>query len=152
MTAPPTRLAKPEDARTVAGLMGEFRDWFGRSEPDDVTIRATVERLLSDGTAEFLLAGDPPAGVCQLRYLQSVWTGAEDCWLEDLYVREDARGGGIGRALVDAACERARERGCKRIELDVNDGNEAARALYSAAGFSFEPKPPGGTRYIAKRL
>lgn len=152
MTGPRVRLAGPDDVAVVARLMGEFRDWFGKLDPPDSTIRSTVDRLIDGGTAEFLLAGDPPSGVCQLRYRLSVWTGVDDCWLEDLYVRDSARGQGLGRALVDEACSRARARGCKRIELDVNDSNEAALALYEAAGFSLEPKPPGGTRFIAKRL
>ena len=77
---------------------------------------------------------------------------AEDCWLEDLFVREEARRFGLGRALVDAAVERARERGCKRIELDVNEDNTAARALYEACGFLTEPKPPGKTLFIGRPL
>jgi len=81
-----------------------------------------------------------------------VWKSAEDCWLEDLFVREDARRSGLGRALVDAAVERARERGCKRIELDVNEDNVPARALYEACGFLTEPKPPGKTLFIGRPL
>ncbi len=106
------------------------------------------------GDGEYLLAavdGDP-AGVSQLRFRWSVWTSAEDCWLEDLYVRESARRAGVGRALVEASLERARSRGCKRIELDVNEGNEAALALYESCGFSLQPKPPGRTLFVSRRL
>jgi ribosomal protein S18 acetylase RimI-like enzyme len=67
-------------------------------------------------------------------------------------VRESARRSGLGRALVDAAIERARERGCRRIELDVNEDNVAARALYEARGFLTEPKPPGRTLFIGRPL
>ena len=48
--------------------------------------------------------------------------------------------------------ERARERGCKRIELDVNEDNAAALALYEACGFLTEPKPPGRTLFIGRPL
>jgi ribosomal protein S18 acetylase RimI-like enzyme len=51
-------------------------------------------------------------------------------------VAPPARGAGLGRALVQAAVERARTRGCRRIELDVNETNDAALALYGAFGFS----------------
>lgn len=107
-------------------------------------------RITEDGSGEYLLAGED--GVCQLRYRWSVWTGAPDCWLEDLYVRESARGRGVGRALLEAAVERARSRGCRRIELDVNEENQAALALYRAAGFTLEPKPPGRTLFVSRRL
>jgi len=56
------------------------------------------------------LATEAADVVCQLRYRFAVWTGAEDCCLEDLFVEADARGSGVGRALVEAAMERARGR------------------------------------------
>jgi hypothetical protein len=80
------RLATREDAADVARLIGGFRDWQGRATPDDATIAGTVRRLLADPNTDFLVAGDPAAGVCQLRYRLSVWTGSEDCCLEDLFV------------------------------------------------------------------
>jgi ribosomal protein S18 acetylase RimI-like enzyme len=76
----------------------------------------------------------------------------EDCWLEDLFVSADARGRGVGRALVDAAVERARARGCRRIQLDVNEQNGEALALYRSTGFTTEPKPPGRTLFVGRSL
>ena len=116
--------------------MRAFRDWWGYDEPSDDAMRAGVERLLADRATEFLLGGDPPLGVAALRYRYGIWKDGEDCCLEDLFVHEEARGSGLGRALLDAAIARARERGCARIELDVNERNEAARKLYESAGFS----------------
>ena len=98
-------------------------------------IEATVRRLLADPNTEYLLAGSPPAGVCQLRYRLSVWTGTDDCCLEDLFVEADGRGSGLGRELVDAALQRARERGCARMDLDANEANAPALALYRSVGF-----------------
>ena len=94
-----------------------------------------VAELLHDERTEFLLAGDPPVGVAQLRFRLSVWTGTEDAWLEDLFVIEEARRGGAGRALVQGCVDRARARGCKRIQLDANERNAAALALYESLGF-----------------
>src|SRR6476659_6708653 len=79
-------------------------------------------------------------------------TGADDCWLEDLFVTERARGGGHGRALVRAAFDSARERGCRRMELDVNEQNTGALGFYESLGFSREPKPPGRTLFISRLL
>jgi ribosomal protein S18 acetylase RimI-like enzyme len=129
------RLATPEDAPEVARLMAGFRDWHGRDEPTDDVIARTVERLLDDPNTDFLLAGTPATGVCQLRYRLSVWTGTEDCCLEDLFVEASERGSGLGRTLVAAAMERARERGCARMDLDANEANEPAVALYRSVGF-----------------
>jgi GNAT superfamily N-acetyltransferase len=142
---PEVRVAQAADAPRVAELMAAFRSHIGRDWPSDAEIRTTVEALLQDPNTEFLLAG---AGVCQLRYRLSVWTATEDCWLEDLYVTDDARGTGVGRALIEAAFERARARGCKRIQLDVADDNTRAIDVYRAAGFGAD----GNTRLITRRL
>jgi GNAT superfamily N-acetyltransferase len=144
------------DAPDVARLIAEFGEWWGNAGPGAGEIQASVERIMAGGDGEYLLGAPDerggPAGVCQLRFRWCVWKSAEDCWLEDLYVREEARRSGLGRALVEAAIERARERGCKRIDLDVNEDNAPARALYEACGFLTEPKPPGRTLYVARPL
>ena len=139
-------LAGPDEAEDVARLMIGFRDHYGRSEPPDQAFRAGVARLIADAGTEYLLAASSDdaaaGGVCQLRYRHSVWTAAEDCWLEDLFVDETARRAGLGEALVECAIGRARARGCRRIELDVSQSNGAAWALYERMGFSPGYKPP----------
>lgn len=131
-----------------------FRRWLGYDEPGDGAVTRAVDELVRDPNTDFLIGSSDgePAGICQLRYRLCVWTGADDCWLEDLYVRDEARGSGMGRALVDAAFARARARGCRRIDLDVNEQNPEALAFYERMGFDLEPKAPGRTFYIARRL
>jgi GNAT superfamily N-acetyltransferase len=154
--APVVRVARDADLDAVSALMSGFRDWWGYAEPADDALRVSVAALLRDLATTFLLGAPgpdtPPAGVCQLRFRPSVWTGADDCWLEDLFVEEGARRTGLGRALVDAAVDHARDRGCRRIELDVNERNTPAIAFYRSAGFTTEPKPPGRTLFVARRL
>jgi ribosomal protein S18 acetylase RimI-like enzyme len=147
--------AREQDADSVTALMAGFRDHMGRDQPTADELRATVGALLRDPNTDFLLAaadGATPAGVCQLRYRLTVWTGVEDCWLEDLFVEADARRTGLGRALVAAAFERARARGCRRIELDVDEDNTGAIAFYETLGFSTESKPPGRNLLVGRRL
>jgi ribosomal protein S18 acetylase RimI-like enzyme len=67
-------------------------------------------------------------------------------------VEEAARRTGVGRALVEAGVDHARARGCRRIELDVNERNTDAIGFYRGVGFTTEPKPPGRTFFIARRL
>ena len=148
-------IAGQEDASIVAQLLCEFRDWWGNSEPSDEQMLHSVREIMEGRDGEYLLAANAegePMGVAQLRFRWSVWKTAYDCWLEDLFVREAARRGGFGRALVLAAVDRARSRGCRRIELDVNEDNAAALALYQACGFTLEPKPPGRTLFIGRSL
>jgi GNAT superfamily N-acetyltransferase len=136
------RVAESADAGDVARLLTEFRDWIGAAGPDDASFAASVRRLMDDPATEYLLAGAGPDAVCQVRYRHSVWSGADDCCIEDVFVRESARGQGLGRALVEAALERARARGCRRAELDTHAGNAAALALYRSLGFT--SRRPGG--------
>lgn len=132
--------AEPHEADAVARLIAAFRDHMGLEGPPDDTVRAGVQRLIAHADTEFLLAaaeaGEPPAGVAQLRFRFGIWRDGGDCLLEDLFVSAGARGAGLGRALMAATLERARARGCRRIELDVNERNEGALALYGSFGFS----------------
>jgi ribosomal protein S18 acetylase RimI-like enzyme len=104
--------------------------------------------LIETRDARYLLGApdddSPPAGVAQLRFRYGLWWAAEDALLEDLFVLESARGSGLGRALLEATVEQARERGCRRIELDVNDNNDAALALYRSVGFGNRDDRYGG--------
>jgi GNAT superfamily N-acetyltransferase len=145
-------VAAPDEADDVARLLAAFRTWYGKSEPSDEAFLAGVRRLIGTDHTEYLLAavGDgPPVGVAQVRYRHSVWASADDCWLEDLFVAEEARGGGLGRAIVETVLVRARERGCRRVELDVDDANTSARALYEKLGFA---EKNGGAAYMQRHL
>jgi ribosomal protein S18 acetylase RimI-like enzyme len=146
------RLAEPAEAPAVAALLAAFRDWYGRDQPSEAAMLEAVQQIMETERAEYLIAADPPAGVAQLRFRHSVWTGTDDCWLEDLFVLEEARGAGWGRALLDACVERARAHGCKRIELDVDEGNAAAQRLYEAAGFKSSKRPGERIFFMQKHL
>jgi ribosomal protein S18 acetylase RimI-like enzyme len=131
----PLRVAPPAEAEDVARLLAAFRAFYGAVEPTDEEMLAVVRRLIGTPDAEYLLVGDPAAGVAQVRYRLSVWTAAEDCWVEDVFVEEEARDRGLGRRLIEGCVARARQRGCRRIQLDANERNEGAIALYRSLGF-----------------
>ncbi len=132
--------AEPQEAEIVALLLVDFRNHLGLSWPSDNAFLAGVERLIEDPATAYVIGSPnddaPPGGVAQVRFRYGLWWAADDCLLEDLFVREEARGSGLGRALVEAVVDLARERGCRRVELDVNEGNAAALALYESLGFS----------------
>ncbi len=146
--------ATADDADAVAGLLVEFRDHMGHAWPPAESFAASARHLIGRSDSEFWLAATEPgmaaAAVCQLRFRHSVWTATEDCWLEDLYVRDQARRLGLARALVQRAIDHARDRGCRRIELDANEDNASALALYARFGFSDTSK--GGSRSLCLGL
>ena len=67
------------------------------------------------------------------------------CYLQDLFTTEAARGRGVGRALIEAVAERAREAGAARLYWQTHETNQAARTLYDKvaehAGFLVYRKP-----------
>jgi ribosomal protein S18 acetylase RimI-like enzyme len=139
-------VAQPDEAEAIADLLVAFRDHMGSDWPSENAFLASVERLFEDRDTEFLLAAPDadsrPAGVLQLRFRFSVWKAAPDAWIEDLFVAASARRAGIGDALVTLAIDRAQARGARRIELDTNETNAPALALYERNGFS--PRSKGG--------
>lgn len=149
-------LATAGQAATVAELLVEFRDNQGHSWPSEASFLASVELLIERPDTEFWLAAADddaaPVGICQLRFRHCVWTATEDCWLEDLFVRSEARRRGVARALVNRTLERARERGCRRVELDTNEDNDGAIALYESVGFSAMSKGQSRSLYLGVRL
>jgi GNAT superfamily N-acetyltransferase len=150
-------VAEPDEAETVARLLVGFRDHLGSGWPSENAFLAGVEKLIEDRNTDFVIgapdADTPPAGVVALRYRHSLWTASDDCLLEDVFVEESARGTGLGRALVAFALERARERGCRRAELDVNEANPAALQLYESLGFGKKSTPwEGRDLFINIRL
>jgi GNAT superfamily N-acetyltransferase len=145
-------VAGPDDAGLVAVLMAQFRDHLGSTEPSDTSLLRSVQRIIAEPDSEFLLAGDGPAAVLQLRFRWSVWKDAPDAWIEDLFVRADARRAGLGDALVRLAFERARERGTRRIELDCFEDNAPALALYERNGFDAHSKGAARSLLLGRLL
>jgi ribosomal protein S18 acetylase RimI-like enzyme len=132
----PIRLADVADAPVFARLLHAFNAEFEELCPSPEVIAARAAPLIESGEATVLLAGDGPDGFAELRFRPSLYTGALDAYLEELYVVPDRRGRGLGRALLVAAMELARERGAARIDLNTSETDVAARALYESSGFT----------------
>lgn len=127
-----------EDFAAAGRLLHDFNTEFGDPTPGPEALATRVADLLVSGSADVLLDGaddDEPSAVCVLRYRPSLWSEADECYLAELYVAPAARGTGIGRRLLRASIERAREQGCDFIDLSTSEDDVAARHLYEAEGF-----------------
>lgn len=76
----------------------------------------------------------PAAGFALFFHTFSTFAGRRSLWLEDLFVRPEHRGLGIGRALLARLAAIARERGCARFEWAVLDWNAPALRFYESLG------------------
>jgi ribosomal protein S18 acetylase RimI-like enzyme len=83
-----------------------------------------------------LLAGEGPDGFSELRFKASVLAEGLDAYMEELYVVPPLRGQGIGRALLEATMDAARERGAGHFDLTTSTDDTAAIGLYESAGFT----------------
>jgi len=92
--------------------------------------RAAAEALIvrKNGISE------PALGFALFFHTFSTFLGRRSLWLEDLFVRPEHRGAGIGRALLATLAGIARDRGCGRFEWAVLDWNRSAIRFYEGLG------------------
>jgi GNAT superfamily N-acetyltransferase len=141
---PPIRFASAADAPVFGRLLHSFNVEFDEPTPAAEVIAERAAPLIASGELTVLFAGDGPDGFAQLRFRPSIYTGALDAYLEELYVVPDRRGHGLGRALLEAAMQHARKRGAAHIDLNTSEDDVAARALYEGTGFTNREGGPEG--------
>jgi ribosomal protein S18 acetylase RimI-like enzyme len=152
MTERAVRLAQVADADSVGRLLHDFNSEFGEPTPGRAWLAERVSYLLGERHATVLLAGAGPDGLAVLRFRPAIWSEALECYLAELYVAPSQRGRGLGRALMLAALELARERGADHMELGTGEHDLAARSLYESLGFSNrEGKPDGPVNHYYER-
>lgn len=146
------RLAEIDDAETIGMLLHDFNSEFGEPTPGPRALAERIRELLATGETAVLLGGRTPQGLAVLRFRPAIWTEALECYLAELYVAPDRRGQGLGRELLEAAIELARQRGADHMDLGTSDDDLAARNLYESLGFSNrEGKTNGPITYFYER-
>lgn len=130
------RAAGAAEADAIGRLLDAFNREFGEATPGPQQVAARVAEVLAGGDTAVLLGGEGPDGLAVLRFRPSLWSTALECYLAELYVVPSRRGRGLGRALLEAAMQLARERGADHIDLGTSESDVAARALYESAGFT----------------
>jgi len=134
------RTATPEDIPQILTFIRALAAY--EREPDAVT--ATEGDLLRDGFGPnpfyFCLIAEidgQPAGFAFYFFNYSTWMGRPGLYLEDLFVRPEFRGLGIGKALLQEVAAIAVEKNCPRLQWEVLDWNTPAIDFYSAMGAEF---------------
>ncbi len=138
------RPAEPGDKGPLAALT--YRAWSPMHTPTPRPESPDSPFFRSAGPEAYLVAESPEAGVVgyiRIGPASELSSNAHIREIQGLEVDERARGNGVARALVDAACARARQQGARRITLRVLGHNVPARGLYTAAGFETDGVLPG---------
>ncbi|MCP9946103.1 GNAT family N-acetyltransferase [Streptomyces somaliensis] len=139
MTPPPIRRARPGDAEALALL--DHATWSTlhavtpRPQPPFDPFFDVDHRPGDHLVADF---GDGPVGYVRLGLPTRLACNRHVRQVQGLVVAVPARGRGVARALLRAACDEARHRGAVRITLRVLGHNAPARALYASEGFAVE--------------
>ena len=146
------RRAQPADAETIAQLLHDFNTEFDEYSPGAAALSDRVRQLLATGETTVLLGGAAPDGLAVLRFRPDIWTESLECYVAELYVVPSRRGQGLGRALMEAAIEFARQEGAEHMDLGTSEDDIAARCLYESLGFTNrEGKPDGPINYFYER-
>lgn len=146
------RRAGEGDATAIAQLLHDFNSEYEDFTPGVPTLTERIGELLAESAITVLLAGDPPAGFALFRIRPSLWAKAGDAYLEELYVIPEQRRQGIGRALLEASIEAARQAGANHFELTTGETDTEARALYESRGFTNHEGAPNGPRMLYYEL
>jgi GNAT superfamily N-acetyltransferase len=131
------RTAAEHDVDTLVQLIHDLAR-FERSA-DSVTINRSLlhAALFGDSPSLFAHVAEEGGNILAMAiwFLNfSTWTGRNGIYLEDLYVRPEARGRGIGRALIAELASIAHRSGYGRVEWSVLDWNETALRFYRSLG------------------
>jgi GNAT superfamily N-acetyltransferase len=140
---PVIRAAQVQDVPTLLELFAELAEYEHLEHELHATEELLAEALFgSRPAAQALIAERWPSADDQPEVLGyalffptfSSFLASEGVWLEDLFVRPDHRGGGVGKALLAAVAARVRESGGERLEWSALDWNELALGFYRRLG------------------
>ncbi|MGB5557212.1 MAG: GNAT family N-acetyltransferase [Paracoccaceae bacterium] len=132
------------EIRKVHG--GDYDEWhrlwtgylaYYETELPEATKRHAFDRLLSDASAcngYLAVEGERPVGLVHYIFHEHMWRPEGVCYLQDLYSDPEARGTGVGRALIEAVYAAADAKGVPRVYWLTQDFNATARRLYDRIG------------------
>ena len=131
------RAATAGDVDAIHGLICDLADYERARSEVKTTPDQLRAALFGPTPAVFALVAETDGEVVgfALYFLNfSTWEGVHGIYLEDLYVRPDQRGSGLGRALLTGLATIADERGYARVEWSVLDWNAPSIAFYRSLG------------------
>lgn len=131
----PVRLASPDDAATLARLLWDFNREYDEEVDDIEVLEARIGAALRTRRAWAVVAGEPVVGFATVMLRESSYSDGPVALLEDLYVRPDERGRGIGAAMMELLFEHARSTGVAVVEVNVDEPDVDALRFYERHGY-----------------
>jgi GNAT superfamily N-acetyltransferase len=143
------RAAAPGDAPVILAFIRELAEYERLLHEVKITLSDVNALVFGAAPKVFCDIAETeagPVGFALWFYSVSTFEGRLGIWLEDLYVRPDERGRGIGKALLSTLARRCKAEGLARLEWSVLDWNAPAIAFYDSLGAAAK------TDWITRRL
>jgi ribosomal protein S18 acetylase RimI-like enzyme len=125
------------ELREIEPLIADYQRFYEVEDIDQDRNHKFFSRFAEGGSEGWLLAawtdGTPVAFACFYRHKSSL-SATDTVLMNDLYVNEEVRGGGIGRALIDEGLRLVRESGASCLEWSTAPDNHRAQRLYDSTG------------------
>lgn len=136
---------KPLTSNDIDAITLMMRDFYaidGYPMSIEASKKLFAEFLLDGnlGKAWLISSGETIAGYLILTFVFSFEYGGRIAFLDELYIKDEMRGKGIGKQSIAFAKEEARKAGVKIIYLEVEPHNEKAQQLYQASGFEMHKR------------
>src|SRR5882724_9631956 len=131
------RPARESDTLLLLGFirkLAEYGDLSDEVSTTEADVRAALFGPQRVAEAVIAYAGGQPVGFALYSYTFSSFLGRPGIYVEDLFVEQSHRGGGIGKALLAHLARIGRERGCGRLEWSALNWNERAMEFYQDLG------------------
>lgn len=131
------RAARPADSALIFALVRELAEYENLQSEVDATPETIAEALFCEDPRLFCdIAewGDAPAGFSVWFLNYSTFRGRHGIYVEDLFVRPEFRGRGIGKALLQRLAQACVKQGFARFEWAVLDWNASSIAFYRGIG------------------
>jgi GNAT superfamily N-acetyltransferase len=137
--------ATSKDLAALVDLLGVLFAQEADFVPDAGKQQRALEAILADpriGRIYVAREDKRVIGMVSTLYTVSTAEGGKAAWLEDMVVQPDCRGRGVGAALLAHAVVGARDEGCLRLTLLIDEDNAQAHGVYAAEGFQFSGMRP----------
>lgn len=146
------RPLQPDDDAALAGVIREVMPEFGADRPGTALSDPEVGAMSAaypGGRAQYFVVDEEGAVLGGAGFAPLAGSEPDVCELRKMYLLPQARGRGLGRALLERCLESAAAAGYRRCYLETLEGMRRARGLYESAGFTALSSPLGCTGHYA---